>query len=141
MATLALQGRRAYIRFSTASSATTAQSLVQELQNPTLTIEVGDIDVTNHDSSGWTERLDGIRSATWEASANFVSTGVQGAIRQSLLDGDANQYFTWQATTAAASKKFQFKTRLRGFGMEGPTDGQVTATFRGVSHGAITRTA
>lgn len=141
MATIAIPGRKAFIRFSTASSATTAQTSILELQNPTLTVEVGDIDVTNHDSSGWAERIDGIKSATWEATANFVSTGAQGAIRQSLLDGDATQYMTWMASTSLTAKKFQFKTRIRSFSMEGPTDGQLNATFSGQSHGAIVRTA
>lgn len=141
MATVAIPGRKAYIRFSTASSATTAQSLVQELQDFTLTVNTADIVLTNHDSSGWEERMDGIKGAEWEATLNYVSTGVQGTMRQSLLDGDANQYVTFQATTAAASKKYQFKTRLRSFTQSNPTDGQVAGTIRGQSHGAITRTA
>lgn len=141
MATIALPGRKAYLRFSSASSATTSQTALLELQNFTLRVAESDIVVTSHDSSSWEERIPGIRSASWEATANFVSTGAQGSMRQSLLDADASQYVTFMMSTSVTAKKFAFKTRVQEFGAETPTEGQITASFRGASHGAITRTA
>lgn len=139
----AIPGRKAYLRSSSASSATTSQVVMAELLDFTLTVEEDNIDVTNHDSSGWAESIIGIRRWSWEASANYLSTGVgQGAMRQSLIDADATMYVSFQATTAAASKKYQGKTRLTGFGQQNNTvTGQIQATFRGQGNGPIVRTA
>lgn len=141
MATIAIPGRKAYLRFSSASTATTSQTALLELQNFTLTVNESDIVVTSHDSSGWEERITGIRSAKWTASANFISTGAQGSMRQSLLDADATQNVTFLMTTSVTAKKFSFKTRVQEFSCDTPTEGQATAAFGGASHGSISRTA
>lgn len=141
-ASAAIPGRKAYLRSSSASSASTAQVLLAELLDYTLTVEEDNIDVTNHDSSGWAEAIIGIRRWSWEASANYLSTGVgQGALRQSLIDGDATVYVTFQATTSNTAKKYQGRTRLTGFTQANPTAGQIVGTFRGQGTGPIVRTA
>jgi len=114
-----------------------------ELLDYTLTVEETNIDVTNHDSSGWDESIIGTRRWTWDASANYLSTGAgQGALRQSLIDADATLYITFQATTSATAKKYQGKTRLISFSQQNNTvNGQVTGTFRGQGNGPITRVA
>lgn len=142
MATAAVPGRKAYIRSSSASSATTAQTLLAELLDYTLTVEMPEIPVTNHDSSGWDENILGIRKWSWEASCNYLSTGAgQEELRQSLLDADATVWITFQATTAAASKKHVGKTRITRYTQANPTESQILGTFAGVGNGVITRTA
>lgn len=140
-ATIAIPGRKAYIRSSSASSATTAQTLLAELLDYTLTVETGTHDVTNHDSSGWEENILGIRKWSWEASCNYISTGSQGALRQSLLDHDATLWITFQATTSASAKKYVGKTRAIRFTQANPTDGQIAGSFSGIGNGSIARTA
>ena len=139
----AIPGRKAYLRSSSASSASTSQTLLAELLDYTLTVEETNIDVTNHDSSGWDESIIGTRRWTWDASANYLSTGTgQGSLRQSLIDADATLYITFQATTSATAKKYQGKTRLISFSQQNNTvNGQVTGTFRGQGNGPITRVA
>lgn len=138
----AIPGRKAYLRSSSASSNTTAQTLMAELLDFTLTVEEDNIDVTNHDSSGWGENIIGIRRWSWEAQANYLSTGAgQGALRQSLIDADPTVYVTFQATTSATAKKYQGRTRLTGFTQANATNAQVLGTFRGQGNGPITRTA
>ena len=138
----AIPGRKAYLRSSSASSASTAQTLLAELLDYTLTVEEDNHVVTNHDSSGWEESIIGIRRWSWEASANYLSTGAgQGALRQSMIDADATVYITFQATTSVTAKKYQGKTRLQSFTQANPTDGQVMGTFRGQGNGPIVRTA
>lgn len=138
----AIPGRKAYLRSSSNSSASTAQTLMAELLDYTLTVEEDNIDVTNHDSSGWAESIIGIRRWSWEASANYLSTGAgQGALRQSLVDADANVFITFQATTSVTAKKYQGKTRLTGFTQANATNAQVMGTFRGQGTGPIVRTA
>lgn len=142
MASAAIPARKAYLRSSSASSASTAQTLLAELLDMTLTVEEDNTIVTNHDSSGWEESIIGIRRWSWEASCNHLSTGAgQGSLRQSLIDGDANVYLTFQATTSVTAKKFQGKTRLSGFTMSANTPDQVLGSFRGQGTGAIVRTA
>jgi len=142
MPSVAIPGRKAYLRSSSASSASTAQTLMAELLDYTLTVEEDNIDVTNHDSSGWGESIIGIRRWTWDASANYLSTGLgQGALRQSLVDADPNVFVTFQATTSATAKKYQGRTRLISFTQQNNTvDGQITGTFRGQGTGPIVRT-
>lgn len=139
----AIPGRKAYLRSSSASSNSSSQTLMAELLDFTLTVEEDNIDVTNHDSSGWAESIIGIRRWNWEARANYLSTGAgQGALRQSLIDADATLFITFQATTSATAKKYQGKTRLTSFGQDGNTvESQVVGTFRGQGNGPITRTA
>lgn len=141
-ASAAIPGRKAYLRSSSATSASTSQVLLAELLDYTLTVEEDNIDVTNHDSSGWAESIIGIRRWSWEASANYLSTGVgQGALRQSLIDGDASVFVTFQATTSVTAKKYQGRTRLTGFSQANATNAQVMGTFRGQGTGPIVRTA
>lgn len=142
MPTNALSGRSAYLRFSSASSQTTAQAQMAELRNFTLRVNGATIDVTNHDSSGWEENLVGIRNWDWDADCNWLSTGTaQGALRQSLIDADANIFVTFKFTTSNTAKKFQGKTRLTGFEQSAPTDAEVLGRFSGRGNGAIVRTA
>lgn len=142
MATAAIPGRKAYIRSSSASSASTSQTLLAELLDYTLTVESPEIPVTNHDSSGWEENILGIRKWSWEASCNYLSTGAgQEELRQSLLDADATVWITFQATTSAAAKKHVGKTRITRYTQANPTEGQILGTFAGVGNGVIARTA
>lgn len=142
MASAAIPARKAYLRSSSATSASTSQTLMAELVDLTLTVEEDNADVTNHDSSGWGENIIGIRRWSWEAAANYLSTGAgQGALRQSLIDSDASVFLTLQATTSATAKKYTGKTRLTGFTMAADTAGEVKGTFRGQGNGAIVRTA
>ena len=139
----AIPGRKAYLRSSSASSVSSSQVLMAELLDFTLTVEEDNIDVTNHDSSGWHESIIGIRKWSWEASANYLSTGAgQGALRQSFIDADATVYVTFQATTSLTAKKYQGKTRLTAFtqGSNG-VNSQVVGTFKGEGNGPIVRTA
>lgn len=145
MASAAITGRKAYIRASTAaaSTATTSQTAIAELLDWTLNVSREEINVTNHDSSGWHENVSGI--ATWDFSArmNSISTGAgQGALRAHLLGTNPGLVnATFMLTTATNSKKYQGKVRLTGFGHETPTDGAVTGPISGVGSGALTRTA
>ena len=145
MATAAITGRKAYIRSSTAaaSTATTSQTAWAEITDYTLTFERTEIDVTNHDSSGWHENLSGIGTWSWQGSVNYLSTGAgQGALRaHSLTANPALVNITFQATTAASSKKYQGKTRITGWDQRNPTDGAVLGSISGVGSGALTRTA
>lgn len=138
----AIPARKAYLRSSSASSATTSQVVMAELVDFTFTVEEDNIDVTSHDSSGWVESIIGLRRASWDANANYLSTGVgQGALRQSLIDGDATLYVSFQATTSPTAKKFQAKTRLTAFTMAADTQSEVKGSFRGVITGPVVRTA
>jgi predicted secreted protein len=139
----AIPGRKAYLRSSSNSSASSSQVLLAELLDFTFTVEEDNIDVTNHDSSGWGESIIGIRRWTWDATANYLSTGPgQGALRQSMIDADPNIYLTFQATTSITAKKYQGKTRLTAFGQQNNSvTGQIQASFRGQGTGPIVRTA
>ena len=138
----AIPGRKAYLRSSSASSASSSQVLMAELLDFNLTVELDGIDVTNHDSSGWMESIVGLRHWSWDATANYISTGVgQGALRQSLIDADQLVYLTFQATTALTAKKYQGKVRITAFGQGNNSNTQqVQATFRGIGNGPIVRT-
>jgi Phage major tail protein 2. len=139
----AIPGRKAYLRSSSNSSQSSSQVVMAELLDFTFTVEEDNIDVTNHDSSGWAESIIGIRRWSWDATANYLSTGAgQGALRQSLVDADASLYITFQATTSITAKKYQGRTRLTAFGQQNNSvNGQVQASFRGQGTGPIVRTA
>lgn len=145
MATAAITGRKAYIRSSTAaaSTASTSQTVWAEIRDYTLTFERDEINVTNHDSSGWHENLSGI--ATWRGSGsvNYISTGAgQGALRAHALGTNpALVNMTFQASTSATTKKYQGKVRIVGWDHNGPTDGEVLGNISWVGSGALTRTA
>lgn len=145
MPTAAITGRKAYIRSSTAaaSTATTSQTIWAELRDITLEFERAEIDVTNHDSSGWHENLSGIGTWRGRGSVNYISTGAaQGALRaHSLGTNPALVNLTVQATTAATSKKYQGKVRITGWDHNGPTDGEILGSISFVGSGALTRTA
>jgi len=145
MPTAAVTGRKAYIRSSTAaaSTASTSQTIWAEITDYTLTFERSGIEVTNHDSSGWYESLSGIGKWSWSGSVNYISTGAgQGALRaHSLGTNPALVNITFQATTVAASKKYQGKTRIEGWDHRAPTDGALLGSISGVGSGALTRTA
>lgn len=145
MASASITGRKAYIRSSTAaaSTATTSQTAWAEILNYTLTVERDEIDVTNHDSSGWHENLSGIAKWTLSGNMNYLSTGAgQGALRAHILGTNPGLVnVTAMATTSATAKKYQGKLRLTGFAQENPTDGAVTGSISGVGSGALVRTA
>jgi len=145
MATAAITGRKAYIRSSTAaaSTATSSQTIWAELTDYTLTFERGEIDVTNHDSSGWHENLSGIGKWSGSGNINYLSTGAgQGALRAHVLGTNpALVNLTFQATTSATAKKYQGKARITGFDQRNPTDGAVLGSISFVGSGALVRTA
>lgn len=145
MATAAITGRKAYIRSSTAaaSTATTSQTAWAEILDYTLTVDREEINVTNHDSSGWHENLSGIATWNFSARVNYVSTGAgQGALRAHLLGTNPGLVnITFMATTSVTAKKYQGKVRLTNWAQENPTDGAVTGPISGVGSGALTRTA
>ena len=145
MPTAAITGRKAYIRSSTAaaSTATTAQTIWAEITDITLEFERDEINVTNHDSSGWHESLSGIGTWRGRGGVNYISTGAgQGALRaHSLGTNPALVNLTVHATTAFASKKYQGKMRITAWDHSGPTDGAVLGSISFVGSGALTRTA
>jgi len=148
MATAGLTGRKAILRASTAaaSTATTSQTAFAELQNYTLTVSSDVIDVTSHDSAGFKEVLQGIRSWSWSADLIHISTGAgQGALRAALLTtaaaGAPLVNISFMQTTATASKKFVGKTRLTGFEVSHGTNDAVLGKMSGVGSGALARTA
>lgn len=147
MATAALTGRLARIRASTAaaSTATTSQTALAELQNYTLTVSADTIDVTSHDSSGWKETLTGIRSWTWSADVVYLSTGGgQGALRSNLVTGAGPTIplnITFLQTTTLTAKKWQGKTRLTSFELSHGTNDSILGKMSGVGTAALTRTA
>lgn len=148
MATAAITGRKAYIRASTASAstATTSQTALAELQNYTLTVNADTIDVTSHDSAGWKEVLTGIRNFSWSADLVYLSTGAgQGALRAALLTsaaaGPGLVNITFMQTTATNAKKYQGKTRLTSFELTHDTNNAVLGKMSGVGSGALTRVA
>lgn len=148
MATAAITGRKAILRASTAaaSTATTSQTALAELQNYTLTVTSDVIDVTSHDSAGWKEVLSGIRSFSWSADLVYVSTGAgQGALRAALLStaaaGAPLVNISFMQTTAVNAKKYVGKTRLTGLEVAHGTNDAVLGKLSGVGHGALARTA
>jgi predicted secreted protein len=67
------------------------------------------IDVTNMDSSGWRELLDGTKSWEFTAEALWLSTATtskQDELRTALSSG-TRQWFKFQNSTAAGSQTFQ----------------------------------
>ena len=147
MATAAITGRKAFIRASTAaaSTATSSQTALAELQNYTLTITADSIDVTSHDSSGWKETLTGIRSFSWSADLIHISTGAgQGALRAALLTtiaaGPGLVNITFMQSTSITAKKYQGKTRLTGFEHTHGTNDAVLGKMSGIGSGSLKRT-
>lgn len=145
MPSASIPGRKAYIRSSTvlASTASTSQTAMAELTDYTLTIDRNEIDVTNHDSSGWHENLSGILKWSFSANMNYLSTGAgQGNLRAAILGTNpALVPISFLQTTSATAKKYVGKARLTAFDVKHPTDGEVTGTISGVGSGALVRTA
>jgi len=145
MPTASVTGRKAYIRSSTAaaSTASTSQTLWAEITDYTLTVERAEINVTNHDSSGFHENLSGIATWRWSGDVNYLSTGAgQGALRQHVLGvNPITVNITFQQTTTVTAKKYQGKTRITMFDVKHPTDGAVTGTIAGIGTAALARTA
>ena len=145
MASAAITGRKAYIRSSTAaaSTATTSQTAWAEITDYTLSFDRTEIDVTNHDSSGFHENLSGI--ATWRGTGtvNYISTGAgQGALRaHSLGVNPITVNMTFLQTTSLTTKKYQGKARITAWEARHPTDGEVTGTVAWVGSGPLVRTA
>ena len=145
MATAAVVGRKAYVRSSTAaaSTATTNQTAWAEITDYTLTFDRTEIDVTNHDSSGFHENVSGV--ATWRGSGNvnYISTGAgQGALRaHSLGINPVSVNMTFLQTTSLTTKKYQGKARITAWDVKHPTDGAVLGTISWVGTAALVRTA
>jgi len=145
MASAAITGRKAYIRSSTAaaSTATTSQTAWAEITDYTLSFERSEIDVTNHDSSGWHENLSGIGKWSGSGNLNYISTGAgQGALRQHVLGTNpitVNMSFV--ATTTLTAKKYQGKARITGWDQKNATDGAVLGSISWVGSGPLVRTA
>ena len=140
MPSAALTGRLGELRFSTASTATTAQTKLAELRDYVLTIEADMIDVTSHDSSGWKENVYGTRRWSWTAELAYLSTqAAQADVRDALLN---NQQLnaTFKQSTSNTTKKYQGKTRVTQFTAGHPTNDAVLGTMAGEGTLAITRT-
>ena len=143
MASAALHGRFASLRVSTASTATTAQTALAELQNYTVTVEGDYIDVTSHDSSGWREGLNGTRRWSWEAEVVYLSTGAgQLVLRPEFTTATPGLVnVTFKQTTSNTAKLWKGKTRITGFDISHPTNDAILGTIRGEGSGSLTRTA
>lgn len=143
MASAALHGRFASLRVSTASTATTAQSAIAELQNYTLTVEGDYIDVTSHDSSGWREGLNGTRRWSGEAEVVYLSTGVgQAALRTEFSTSNPGLVnATFKQTTSNTTKLWKGKVRITGFDLSHPTNESILGSIRFEGSGPLTRTA
>lgn len=145
MASAAITGRKAYIRSSTAaaSTATTSQTAWAEITDYTLSIERSEIDVTNHDSSGYHENLSGLLKWSGSGNLNYISTGAgQGALRAHVLGiNPITVNMTFLATTSLTAKKYQGKARVTAFDQKNPTEGEVTGSISWVGSGPLVRTA
>lgn len=145
MASASIPGRKAYVRSSTtlASTATTSQVATAELTDYTLNVARAEINVTNHDSSGWHENISGVLTWSGSATMNYLSTGAgQGNLRAALLGTNpALVPISFMQTTSATAKKYVGKARLTGFDIKHPTEGEITGTISFVGSGALVRTA
>lgn len=143
MPSAALAGRFGSIRLSTASTATTSQTQIAELQNYTLTVEHALIPVTSHDSSGWEDNISGIRNWSGTAEVIYLSTGAGQAIaRTSFTTASPNFVnFTFKQSTSNTSKKWQGSGLITGFDISHATDDAVLGTISFRGRAALTRTA
>lgn len=143
MATASILGRGGSIRFSTSSSQTTAQTKIAELRTYTLTVEGDIIDVTNHDSTGWRETLQGTRSWTVDAEVNYLSTGAgQGIIRiEFTTTNPVLGYVSLLQTTATNAKLWKGRARITGFTVNHDQNDAVLGNLTFAGSGGLTRVA
>lgn len=143
MATAALLGRGGQVRFSTSSTATSSQTKIAELRNYTLTVDGDVIDVTNHDSSGWREILQGTRSWNLDAEVIYLSTGAGQSIAriEFTTSNPVLGHLSLCQTTATNTKLWKGRARITGFTINHDTNDAVLGTLKFAGSGSLARTA
>lgn len=99
MATAAVSGRKASVKFG---ASTSALNQIGEASDFEVQIAHSDIDATSRDSSGWNESIAGQRSWTATAKAFYLrGDTAQKAIRNMLsTSGNTAKYWSFQPSTA-----------------------------------------
>ncbi|MFW6079004.1 MAG: phage tail tube protein [Gemmatimonadota bacterium] len=134
MASSAISGHKAKLHIMTQDS-TEAAVEIGELRNFTLTVEAEEIDVTSHDSSGWRERIYGLRTWGLDGEALYVddNTG-QDQIREAL-SSETVKTITVVPTTG--DKNWQGDAIATSWDLGGPNDDAAITNFSVVGTGAI----
>ena len=143
MASAAILGRGGSIRFSTSSTATTAQTKFAELRTYTLTVEGDTIDVTNHDSTGWQETLQGTRNWKVDCELNYLSTGAgQSLARIEFTTASPTLvHLSLLQTTATNAKLWKGRARITGFTITHDQNDAVLGNMSFAGSGGLTRVA
>ena len=144
MATKALPGRAGTLYFSTnLSAATSAMTKTVELRDATLTVNRKTIDVTMHDSSGWSEFLHGIADWKIAAKVNYFSTaaGLKTVVQQLVASAPLSLRASIQSTTALNKALFIGNAKVTKFEKSLPTDKEILGTIELVGTGALSRTS
>src|SRR5260370_31178270 len=144
MATKALPGRAGTLYFSTnLSAATSAMTKTVELRDATLTGNRKTIDVTMHDSSGWSEFLHGIAEWKIAAKVNYFSTaaGLKPVVQQLVASAPLSLRASIQSTTALNKALFIGNAKVTKFEKSLPTDKEILGTIELVGTAALSRTS
>jgi predicted secreted protein len=144
MASASVTGRTAALYASTSLvAATSAMTRVAELNDVTLTLNRKTIDVTNHDSSGFTENLHGIADWKVTGKVNYISTGAGQKIyaQQIFANSPLPVRVSVAATTSKTAHLWVGNAKIAKFEINHPTDKQSIANIELIGNGVITRTS
>lgn len=128
---MALPGRNAAVKIGANS--------VEKVQEATFALDGELIDVTNFDSDGWREKIQGIRGATVNVSGFYDPTDTTGqvAIRGAWLAGTKLTDVTVLADAATATSGFTADMFVASFEISPATENAVGFSAALESDGAI----
>ena len=140
-----IPGRIAHVRFSTGASGTfkslTKLGLAKDVA---VTINRSVIDVTNNDSSNWSESINGTRTWGLTFGSLYVSTDADKTLlRDSILDDDATFRVgvSWSTATTPSSSGGETiligNARITDAGIAGGTEAAVLQNVTIVGDGAL----
>ena len=141
--TTAFNGRLIVIKKATNTSPATFNTITA-MKDATVKLNNNVVDITNKDSSGFQELMDGKSMVKLTVSGNgvFTDTQVISDIQADLLSGALNNYTIDVANTAAtvAGVQYACACKVVGFDLTGTHDSAITYALTLESHGTITAT-
>ena len=116
---------------------------VAEVSDCNVKVSGKTIDTTNFDSSEWEEFINGTKSWSIDATANFKATDTTGqvALMNNILSASQAAFAVTLRLTAAAAPNFAGNVVTESFDIGVPVADKISAKFTLKGSGALTFTA
>ena len=139
MASNAIAGYKGILALSTANAGT--MSDIAEISDWSISMQMGTIDVTTHDSSGYRDTIAGVVSWSGSATMNYVTASTDHKaifdvmVNKTQVDGE------FYMTGSSSDGYYSGDVYLTGFDLNSPGEDKLTAAISFDGTGALTRSS